>query len=920
MLGISTQGRAVLAVLAVLIGLVAAGPAWAQTTGALRVGTVDDTGLPIPGVTLLLTGESLIGGTQERTSDAEGAALFVQLPAGRYRLSAQKAGFTGVTIENLQVSIGREVRQQVVLEPGAAEEIIVEAKEKAVDVSSTSRSTILTKEFLQKVPAGRTYQEAVNMAAGVTGAQGGNPNMGGSASDENTYMLDGANITDPVTGTFSLNFNFDAIQQIEVILGGYMPEHGTSVGGIINIVTESGTNNLQFDSSIYYNNGNFAPHRDARLTTDNVPLAPTGFDSEFQGMSVNSKISGPLIRDKAWFVVSYSNDRTWIANVGIPQARTYDGHYILGKLTYQPSTEHRLSMFIQSNPTVIDNDDQFDPLTRPEAQSRQAQGGYVASGKWQWFLSPDVNLDTTLTVQKIFIEVNGVPCTHDLDSDFHPCNPLEEEGYVDWQTPGRLGAFGAYNSVNFIQFYFDDRLRYEANSDLSLVAIEDPLGGTHDLKFGIEGSQLVWDQISGFTGNQQFVDRNIAPFDPTTFTNYYWFETSGPIKFRTTSAAYAAFAQDSWKPVSNLTLNYGLRFDSFVARNDLGEPVISGALVGPRLFGAWDPWGDQRTKIATGYGRFNDTSRLAVAAFTSANSFGSKLFLGEYFDDSTGGGFLNSQNDMFLTNIGENLNESWENTRTPSVDEVLLTLEREVVEDVALFSTMSGKFTRHMYEYDDRNLVWDSDGSAIIGSRFGGTLQFYPRLRTPTLAKRDYFQWDIGVRKVLSRRWQAGATYTYAQSYGSSNSALSGSFRIDPQTQYNYGPLLTDLRHQFKAAGFWDLPTDPWTATIGFFFEYFEGYPDDRLYYSESFDSYTVRVRPRGTYLRFNGWWDLRLQYQQDFDVKKGALSTIIIADNIFNNQAPMFPYGSEIDSQNRLLTAVRQSPLRLTVGVSYEF
>lgn len=104
------------------------------------------------------------------------------------------------------------------------------------------------------------------------------------------------------------------------------------------------------------------------------------------------------------------------------------------------------------------------------------------------------------------------------------------------------------------------------------------------------------------------------------------------------------------------------------------------------------------------------------------------------------------------------------------------------------------------------------------------------------------------------------------------------------------------------------------------FFQYFEGYPDDRLYYSESFNAYSIRVRPRGTYLRFNGWWDLRLQYEQDFDVKKGALSTIIIVDNLFNNQAPQFPYFGEIDAQNRLLTAQRQDPLRLTVGVSYEF
>jgi hypothetical protein len=86
-------------------------------------------------------------------------------------------------------------------------------------------------------------------------------------------------------------------------------------------------------------------------------------------------------------------------------------------------------------------------------------------------------------------------------------------------------------------------------------------------------------------------------------------------------------------------------------RNDLGEPVVNQGLWGPRLYAAWDPFGDEKTKIAGGYGRFNDTGRLAVASFTSASSYGYKLFLGEFFGSGgalEGGGFGNSQGDSYL--------------------------------------------------------------------------------------------------------------------------------------------------------------------------------------------------------------------------------------------------------------------------------
>jgi outer membrane cobalamin receptor len=326
--------------------------------------------------------------------DANGEVQFVQLLPGTYDASVTRSGFAGVTLRGVEIKVNRTSVQYVsMFFEGSAEEVEVVAKKDVVDTSSTSRGTVLTKEFLDRIPAGRSYQSAVQMAAGVTGG-GGNPNMAGGATNENTYMLDGANITDPVTGTFSVNFNFDAIEQIEVLLGGYMPEYGVSIGGVVNLITESGTNNLEFDSSVYYQNGDWRPRMDERYASDGTTLAPTGFDSTFQSMQVASKVSGPVVRDRAWFIISYQHSRSMIANTGIPQRRDYDGHYVLAKLTVQPSSEHRFTAFMQLDPTTIDNTDQGDPYQKAEAQGRQAQGGFVAQGRWQWFLSPDVNLDT----------------------------------------------------------------------------------------------------------------------------------------------------------------------------------------------------------------------------------------------------------------------------------------------------------------------------------------------------------------------------------------------------------------------------------------------------------------------------------------------------------------------------------------------
>ncbi len=883
------------------------------TAGAIKGTTIDEGGLPIPGVLITIRSEKMIGGAQQRTTDSNGRFAFFELPPGDYELTAEKAGFAKIVKPNLLVIIGRNTQLTIEMPlKTAGAELVVEEDRPTIDTEQASRGEVLSKEFLQSVPTGRSYQSAVQSAPGVTG--GSNPNVAGSGYNENTYMLDGINITDPVTGTFSLNFNFDAIEQLEVLTGAFDPEYGESLGGLVNIVTETGGNTLQFDTSLWYKDGDWAPKIDARISADGYEMSPTGFDSQYDTLQVNAKLSGPVIRDRAWFIASYQYTRTLIANVGIDLPRDYDGHYLLSKLTMQPSAAHRFTIVGFSDPTTIDNTDQSDRFVKPEAQGRQAQGGYVASLQWDWFLSPQAFMETKATVNKTYIEVYGVPCTHIADLGYHPCEEDEAENYLDFKTPGRLGTYNAFDSGNYGYFYFDDRFRFNLTSKFSLLQVD--IGGTHDFKAGFDLDHLVWDQIVGYNGDLLIVDLNEVSYAPSTFQNYYWYEITGPYHMNTSGQHVGAFLQDVYKPIDNLTFRYGVRYDRSVQRNAQGEPVVDVGLWGPRFYTAWDPWGDGKTKVVGGYGRFNDTGRLAVASFNSqANTFGYKMFLGEYF-----GGYSNLTTDAYYEYDGVETDYVWDNTTAPHVDEVSFGGQREVIQDMAAGVFFTGKFTKNIYDYDESNLIWDEDGYNVVGASNGQLDSIY-RMRTPDIARRDYYQTDLQLKKNYADRWQMLATYSYVVSQGTVQTAISGNLVNPQQLEYMYGNLGTDIRHQFKAAGSYALPFDPWTTDLGFNFAYYSGYPLSRYYYGEtpgSYGSYNLLKDSRGTYARTLPVWTLDIRVQQAIPVRRGQLWGIVEVTNVFNNRAADSAYVSSY--YNRWFIYSRQDPLQVQVAARYTF
>ncbi len=904
---------------AVIFAVVAvSGPAFASASGTIKGVVIDESDLPIPGALLTLSSEKLIGGAAQYTADSDGNFVFAELPPGAYKLEADKQGFGKVTKTGVIVAVGRTTNVQITMKYGG-EVVVIEERRKVVDTESAGNKTTFSKEYLAKVPSGRSYQDVISQAAQVVDNGSGNPNAAGAGMDENTWTLDGVNVSDPVTGTFSTNFNFDAIEEITVTTSGYDPEFGASLGGLFSIVTKSGGNSLEILTNASYENGNWAPKIDAVYAADGTQLNFNSFDSNSQAGTVGLTVSGPVVRDRIWFLGSYQYIRSLFTNVGIRTPRDYDAHYFFGKLTMQPVSAHRLTFSLTLDPTTIDNIDQGDRYTLPEAQARQMQGGYVATGKWNWFLNEDTNLETTASIQKSFIELSGVPCTHDQALSYNPCEADEAENTMDYTTPGRLGSYGAFNRDNFYQFQFDDRWRGSASTKFSVLNVD--FLGKHDIKAGVDANYTSWDWVTGFTGNMLFVDVYENSYDPQTLKNWYWYEFAGYSRYAADGYSASAFVQDVYKPVDNLTFRYGVRYDRGVVRDDQARNIVDVGVFGPRLYSIWDPWGDEKTAISAGYGRFNDVGRLEIGSYLSRSGSGQKIVYNGSLDNA--GNPAASTYASYPTTNTITFNDD---LSAPHSDEFTAGVQREVVTDLAASVSFTGKFTRNIYTFDETNLIYDEDGYAFVGVSNGYTdFQDYYRLRTPGIARRDYFGVDVELFKIDNKRWFGQATYSYVSSRGTTQNALGGGLSNPSQVELSYGDLGTDVNHQVKLAGYWEIPNDPWTTTVGISGQGFSGYPISRYYWqaadlSNAGGSYGLLKEPIGEYGRTEPYWEINVQVKQDIVVPKGKLNVRLELENVTDNHYTYDVSDGYISAQNRYVIVSHQGGISGTLAVGYEY
>ncbi len=642
--------------------------AQSQASSGQITGTVVDTnGAAVPGATVTATGKDT-GLVRTVTTGDDGLYNLVLLPTGVYTVKASSQGFSDATSE-VTVNVGRAPEVPLTLgASGVQAEVFVTAE--AVQVTQNQSDAVLNQTAIDTLPInGRRFQDFVTLTPSaqidpqrgqisLSGQRGVNGNINVDGVDFNQSFFGGIRGGERSNQAFTIPQ--ESIKEFQVVAAGYSAEFGRSSGGVVNVVTKSGTNE--------HHGSAFFLLRDKKLASKNnfinrieldrgIEVTPAPTQKQFGG-----SIGGPLKQDKLFYFLSYEQQKfnanrrvffgalssiTRAANnqeafdffrsLETPFAQTNDVFAGLGRLDWQVTNNHRANFrYSHSQNRALNGnatgENVLDPTTNRSLSNNGTERDRTHIGVFQ--------------LQSIFGAkvVNEVRGQYSREARPRIANSFE---------PNVGSGIGNYGTRNFLPTtQFDTR--FQIADSLTYAT------GAHSIKVGGEYNKIHAEQIFGF--NQTGV------YNPGSGSNDVQLQTLGLTpatvndrRFDITSASYtkqignlftsldatqlAFFAQDSWRIRPRLTLNYGLRIEkqrnpdteisnqplvdlvqtaSFPVRGGRGfNPTSipdSPVQYGPRVGFAWDPVGDGKTVIRGFSGVYYAASPLLLFA-TPSNNF-----------------------------------------------------------------------------------------------------------------------------------------------------------------------------------------------------------------------------------------------------------------------------------------------------------
>ena len=646
-----THLRTVCAWLALAAWLAPAAALGQTTTGTILGEVKDSTGGSLPGVTVTAVNQAN-GLTRESVTDELGNYRFSAMPAGLYTVKASLTGFKEATRTDVRLAINSQVAAPFTLEVGGLEETIT-VTEQAPLVNTTEnvvRTLVDTQQIASLPLKSRDFLDLTLLAPGVVADQGSasggqtdSISFGGMSENYKSVWLEGVDFNDEVTGGGSslssatrIALAQEAIQEFQVMANSYSAEFGRSASGAINILTKSGGNQVR-GAGFYF-------RRDDAFDKPNyfaVSVPP------FKIEQYGATIGGPIKQNKLFYFASWekrANNRS--VQVNIPTAIadfvktlgydtrtdvpvTTSENNVFGKVTYLASQKHTVN-----GTYMYDHRDLFNQQTGGDSAGDH---GYDDQRR-AWFFVGNL---TSVLRSNIVNELRVSASHQALDRVLPAGSTTKPE--IRFPTV----QFGRASNVP--QARSQDNYIVTNATSINFVA-----KGTHDLKFGFEMNKVPTTSTinQSFNGLFEFLqDRPVIAGDPTSLPFRY---TQG-VELRGELAAltrdvdiYSAFINNQWQPLSNLTINIGVRYDWQFWRGDLnGQDVpsdvpieqfwvrqITGDLRGqnfkgapndtnniaPRLGLTWDPMSNGRTVFRSGYGIYFDqinttTMRGIVAGY-----------------------------------------------------------------------------------------------------------------------------------------------------------------------------------------------------------------------------------------------------------------------------------------------------------------
>lgn len=330
--------RPVIALISCLWLMPASVMAQTATTGMIEGIVTDGNGAVVPGVTVAVTSPNLIR-AQSAIADGEGRYRILNLPPGIYAVTVEATGgFARFERRKVEVNLSKTSSVVIQLEPAGALATVTVTSAPAVDTTDNTTGTNVSTEQFSNFTTQRTVQSVYTIApraarSGLRDASGrdSDPSIAGSSGLENSYIFDGVNTTDPVFGGSGANLPFEFVQEVEIKTGAYGAEYGLSTGGIFNVLTKSGGNDVHGDTFAYFTTKGLV------RGTKHLPFtrsAPNGFSEVDAGFD----IGGPFKKDKLWYFGAVNPQRRenffLTQTLRQPVSNRATTPFYAGKLTY----------------------------------------------------------------------------------------------------------------------------------------------------------------------------------------------------------------------------------------------------------------------------------------------------------------------------------------------------------------------------------------------------------------------------------------------------------------------------------------------------------------------------------------------------------------------------------------------------------
>jgi Carboxypeptidase regulatory-like domain/TonB-dependent Receptor Plug Domain/TonB dependent receptor len=615
---------------------------WAQTqmtTGVIQGAILDEQGGVVAGADVEVKNPDTNFSKALKT-DSDGRFVFLQLSPGRYMLTVSKQGFATLVQENLSLTVGQTITLSLSMRVSRLEERITITAAPTIDTVKTESSSTLNETSVKNLPIlGRKFEDLLTLTPGVSitqGPDGDEINFAGQRGIFNNISLDGGDYNNGFFGEqaggqrAAIDITLEAVKEFQVIATGASAEFGRTAGGVVNVITKSGTNN--FHGSLFHFQRLEALAAD---TSDGKPL------TDFHREQFGGTIGGPIVKDKVFFfgaveqiianltranlseaigtpcsvsaptiganeaLINGSPDCQRLAllnffqtklgqNDGLPVKHPQRNTAALAKLDWSLSTNNKLSASYNFDYSKNENQT-FDVATYGTSAN-----GTEGPSKINVF---NLNLFSTLSANKL----NEAHFTYSRESRPRSATPSS----LAADTGIGFGPTFRFGNPFFLEPNVDELIwRTQLRDGLSIVS------GRHTYKVGGEWLHTLNDQVfrGFFTGRYLFDSvagflRYASPakpggFGPNTIGcsngSYVTLPSSCPAGTTTTGGPLlfylqdgipsglanvpppgaskisnddlAAFAQDKWQISQRVTLNYGLRWEAQIFPNPVVPP------------------------------------------------------------------------------------------------------------------------------------------------------------------------------------------------------------------------------------------------------------------------------------------------------------------------------------------------------------